>query len=100
VFVAMHMLMSVSPTRRASAPVALGVCLTVIYLITIPVSNGGINPARSTSTALFAGGWALDQLWLFWAAPMAGGISAGLWLPLVWRRRAHVRRAARLYRDA
>jgi aquaporin Z len=100
VFVAMHLLMSVSLTRRASAPAALGICLTVIHLITIPVSNGGISPARSTSMALFSGGWALDQLWLFWAAPMAGGISAGLWLRLVYRRQAHAPRADRPRRDA
>jgi aquaporin Z len=78
VFVSMHLLMSTSPERRRSAPVALGVCLTAIYLISIPVSNGGINPARSTGPAWFVGDWALDQLWLFWAAPMAGAIGAGL----------------------
>lgn len=99
-FVAMHLLMSVSPTRRALAPVALGACLAVIGMIAIPVSNGGINPSRSTGPALFVGGWALDQLWLFWAAPIAGGISAGLCHRFVWQRRANARHSARSYGNA
>jgi aquaporin Z len=100
VFVALHLLMSVSARRRASAPVALGACFTVICLIAIPVSNGGMNPARSTGTALFVGDWALDELWLFWAAPMAGGISAGLFRRFVCQRRANVRQSARSYGNA
>lgn len=100
VFVSMHLRMSVSPMRRASAPVALGACFTTIFLIAIPVSNGGINPARSTGTALFVGDWALDQLWLFWAAPIAGGIPAGLFRRFVCRRRANVRHSARSYGNA
>jgi aquaporin Z len=47
------------------------------YMVSIPVTNGSINPARSTAQAVFVGNWALDQLWLFWAAPMSGGIAAG-----------------------
>lgn len=56
------------------APIAIGLCLTLIHLISIPVTNTSVNPARSTGVALFAGGWAMAQLWLFWLAPMVGGI--------------------------
>lgn len=100
VFVAMHLIMSLSPRRRSSAPVALGACLAVIFIIAIPVSNGGINPARSTGPAIFVGDWALDQLWLFWAAPIAGGISAGLCHRFVCQRRARARYSARSYGNA
>jgi len=62
------------------APIAIGLCLTLIHLISIPVTNTSVNPARSTSQALFAdGGWALGQLWLFWVAPLIGG-AVGAWL--------------------
>ena len=60
------------------APIAIGLCLTLIHLISIPVTNTSVNPARSTSQALFAQGWAIEQLWLFWLAPIAGAIMAGL----------------------
>jgi aquaporin Z len=60
------------------APIAIGLCLTLIHLISIPVTNTSVNPARSTSQAIFVGGWALSQLWLFWVAPIAGSIIAGL----------------------
>jgi aquaporin Z len=63
--------------RRAPqglAPVAIGLCLTLIHLVSIPVTNTSVNPARSTGVAVFAGGWALSQLWLFWLAPIMGGI--------------------------
>jgi aquaporin Z len=60
------------------APIAIGLCLTLIHLISIPVTNTSVNPARSTATAIFAGGWALQQLWLFWVAPIVGGIVGGL----------------------
>ena len=56
------------------APVAIGLCLTLIHLISIPVTNTSVNPARSTGPALFVGGEALNQLWLFWLAPIVGGI--------------------------
>ena len=56
------------------APIAIGLGLTLIHLISIPVTNTSVNPARSTGVALFAGGWALRQLWLFWVAPIIGGI--------------------------
>jgi aquaporin Z len=59
------------------APIAIGLGLTLIHLIGIPVTNLSVNPARSTAPALFVGGWALQQLWLFWIAPIAGGVLAG-----------------------
>lgn len=60
------------------APIAIGLGLTLIHLVGIPVTNLSVNPARSTGPALFAGGWALGQLWLFWLAPIAGGILGGV----------------------
>ena len=60
------------------APIAIGLGLTLIHLITIPVSNTSVNPARSTGVALFQGTWAVDQLWLFWLAPIVGAILAGI----------------------
>jgi aquaporin Z len=60
------------------APIAIGLGLTLIHLISIPVTNTSVNPARSTATAVFAGGWALQQLWLFWVAPVLGGAVGGL----------------------
>jgi len=60
------------------APVAIGLALAVMHLISIPISNTSLNPARSTATALFAESWALKQLWLFWVAPLAGGALGGL----------------------
>ena len=60
------------------APIAIGLGLTLIHLISIPVTNTSVNPARSTSQALFVGGWAVQQLWLFWVAPIAGGVLAGI----------------------
>ena len=59
------------------APIAIGLALTLIHLISIPVTNTSVNPARSTGPALIAGGWALEQLWLFWIAPLAGAVAAG-----------------------
>ena len=56
------------------APLAIGLCLTLIHLISIPVTNTSVNPARSTGVALYAGGWALQQLWLFWVAPIVGAV--------------------------
>jgi len=56
------------------APIAIGLCLTLIHLVSIPVTNTSVNPARSTGVAVFAGGWALGQLWLFWVAPIIGAI--------------------------
>jgi len=59
---------------QGMAPIAIGLCLTLIHLISIPVTNTSVNPARSTGVAIFAGGWAIEQLWLFWVAPIAGAI--------------------------
>ena len=60
------------------APIAIGLGLTLIHLISIPVTNTSVNPARSTGPALFVGGWAVAQLWLFWIAPIGGAILAGI----------------------
>jgi aquaporin Z len=60
------------------APLAIGFCLTLIHLISIPVTNTSVNPARSTGPALFVGGWAISQLWLFWVAPIVGAALAGM----------------------
>ena len=60
------------------APIAIGLGLTLIHLISIPVTNTSVNPARSTGPALFVGGWALAQLWMFWVAPLIGGAAGGL----------------------
>ncbi len=69
--------------KRAAAGFAglsIGLCLTLIHLISIPVTNTSVNPARSTGPALFVGGWAVEQLWLFWVAPIIGAVVAGaLW---------------------
>ena len=59
---------------KGFAPIAIGLCLTLIHLISIPVTNTSVNPARSTGVAVFAGGWAISQLWLFWIAPIIGGV--------------------------
>ena len=59
---------------KGFAPIAIGLCLTLIHLISIPVTNTSVNPARSTGVAIFAGGWAISQLWLFWVAPIVGGV--------------------------
>ncbi|MCW5963077.1 MAG: aquaporin Z [Bryobacterales bacterium] len=69
-----------STDKRAPAglaPIAIGLCLTLIHLISIPVTNTSVNPARSTGPALFVGGWALEQLWLFWVAPLVGAAIGG-----------------------
>ena len=65
------------------APIAIGLGLTLIHLIGIPVTNLSVNPARSTAPALFAGGWALEQLWLFWVAPIVGAAVAGIVYPML-----------------
>ena len=62
---------------KGFAPLAIGLCLTLIHLVGIPVTNTSVNPARSTATAVFAGGWALQQLWMFWVAPLIGGALGG-----------------------
>lgn len=65
------------------APIAIGLGLTLIHLISIPVTNTSVNPARSTGPAVFAGGWALAQLWLFWVAPILGAVIAGFVYPKI-----------------
>ncbi len=75
-FIILHV---TSPKAPAGfAPLSIGLTLTLIHLISIPITNTSVNPARSTSQALFQGGWAFDQLWLFWAAPVLGAVIAGL----------------------
>jgi aquaporin Z len=61
-------------TSQRLAGIAIGLCLTLIHLISIPVTNTSVNPARSTGVAIFVGGWAIAQLWVFWVAPIAGGV--------------------------
>ncbi len=76
-----------STDKRASAGffgVTIGLALTLIHLVSIPVTNTSVNPARSTGPAIFQGGWALDQLWLFWVAPIVGGIVGGLLYRYLW----------------
>jgi aquaporin Z len=70
---------------KGFAPIAIGLGLTLIHLIGIPVTNLSVNPARSTGPAVFVGGWAVQQLWLFWVAPIAGAIIAGLAYPVIAR---------------
>ena len=68
------------------APIAIGLCLTLIHLVSIPVTNTSVNPARSTGVALFAGGWALSQLWLFWVAPIIGAVLGALVYRFIGRK--------------
>ncbi|MCL2912665.1 aquaporin Z [Shewanella corallii] len=78
----MFLIVVLGATHRAATPamagLAIGLCLTLIHLISIPVTNTSVNPARSTGPALLQGGWALEQLWLFWLAPFIGALLAGL----------------------
>jgi aquaporin Z len=60
------------------APIAIGLSLTLIHLVSIPITNTSVNPARSTGPALFVGGWALAHLWMFWVAPLIGGVLGGI----------------------
>jgi len=81
--------------RRAPAgfaPIAIGLALTLIHLIGIPVTNVSVNPARSTGPALFVGGWAIAQLWLFWVAPILGGGLAGLAYSQLFEASGEIRR--------
>ena len=72
-----------SRAPKGFAPIAIGFGLTLIHLIGIPVTNLSVNPARSTGPAIFVGGWALQQLWLFWLAPLVGAALAGVVYPLM-----------------
>ncbi len=82
VMTAMFLLIILGATDKRApkglAPVAIGLGLTLIHLISIPVTNTSVNPARSTGVAVFAGGWAIEQLWLFWVAPIVGAIIGAL----------------------
>ena len=77
----MFLIMILGATHKRAptgfAGLAIGLALTLIHLISIPVTNTSVNPARSTAPALFVGGWALEQLWLFWVAPIIGALVAG-----------------------
>ena len=79
----MFLIVILGATHRRASPgfagLAIGLCLTLIHLISIPVTNTSVNPARSTGQAIFVGDWAIDQLWLFWVAPIVGALAAG-WL--------------------
>jgi aquaporin Z len=78
-FMFLMIILGATDTRapQGFAPIAIGLALTLIHLIGIPVTNLSVNPARSTGPAVFVGGWALAQLWLFWVAPIAGALAAG-----------------------
>lgn len=71
---------------KGFAGLSIGLALTLIHLVSIPVTNTSVNPARSISQALFAGGWAIEQLWLFIAAPIAGAIIAGIVYKSIWNK--------------
>ena len=79
-FIFLFVIIAVTSKHAESsfAPIAIGLCLTLIHLISIPVTNTSVNPARSLGPAVFVGGWALNQLWLFWVAPLGGALLAGL----------------------
>jgi aquaporin Z len=74
-----------SRAAKGFGPLAIGLALTLIHLISIPVTNTSVNPARSLGPAVFVGGWALTQLWLFWLAPLLGAVLAGLLYPVLAR---------------
>jgi len=69
------------------APLAIGLCLALIHMIGIPVSKVSVNPARSTGPAIFVGGWAVQQLWLFWVAPIIGALLAGFVYKAIWQEK-------------
>jgi aquaporin Z len=77
-FMFLVVILNVTLAAPAYAPIAIGLCLTLIHLISIPVTNTSVNPARSTAVAIFQGSWALEQLWLFWLAPLIGAGLAGI----------------------
>ncbi len=82
VMTALFLIIILGSTRKSApigfAPIAIGLALTLIHLISIPVTNTSVNPARSTAVAIFVGGWAIQQLWLFWVAPIVGGVVGAL----------------------
>jgi len=87
----MVILASTSKSAPAGfAPIAIGLCLTLIHLVSIPVTNTSVNPARSLGPAAFVGGWALAQVWLFWVGPLLGGMLAGIVYPRLASERRDV----------
>lgn len=78
----------------ALAPVAIGLCLTLIHMVSIPVTNTSVNPARSTGPAVLVGSWAVAQLWAFWVAPLVGAVVAGIIYPLVAQEGASEKESA------
>jgi aquaporin Z len=84
-FMFLMIILGATDTRapQGFAPIAIGLALTLIHLIGIPVTNVSVNPARSTGPALWVGGWAIGQLWLFWVAPLIGAVLAGVVYPVV-----------------
>jgi aquaporin Z len=95
VFVIMGATRNASSPFAAVAPIGIGLALTLVHLFSIPVTNASVNPARSTGPALIQGGWALQQLWVFWAAPLTGAILGGLaYRVLTWKKSAPVPAAA------
>src|SRR4051812_10861949 len=99
VLTAMFLMIIMGATDRRApagfAPLAIGLGLTLIHLIGIPVTNLSVNPARSTGPAIIVGSWALEQLWLFWVAPLAGAVLAGILYPAVAGEAEERRAAAR-----
>jgi len=97
-------LVVVGATARTSpaglAPITVGLALTLVHLIGIPVTNTSVNPARSTGPALFVGDWALRQLWVFWLAPLAGGALAAAAYRLLLAERGDARKPVRMERAA
>jgi len=89
-FMFILIIMGVTDKRapQGFAPLAIGLALTLIHLISIPVTNTSVNPARSTGPALIVGGWALNQLWMFWVAPLLGGALAGIVYRAAWGPRS------------
>ncbi|HNR13038.1 MAG TPA: aquaporin Z [Thermodesulfobacteriota bacterium] len=87
-FMLLFIILGATDTRApvGFAPIAIGFSLTLIHLIGIPVTNTSVNPARSTGPALFVSGWALQQLWLFWVAPITGAILAGFVYPAISKK--------------
>jgi aquaporin Z len=84
----MYLMIILGSTDQRAAPgfarIAIGLGLTLIHLIGIPVTNLSVNPARSTGPAVFVGGWAIEQLWLFWVAPITGALLAGVIYPALF----------------
>src|SRR5579872_6745631 len=78
---------------KGFAPIAIGLCLTLIHLISIPITNTSVNPARSTGPAIFAGGWALQELWMFWVAPLIGGALGGAVYSMIFESKGKVQAA-------